>query len=98
MRLALAAAVIAVAGFVSGASYGQNVPCDQFVKHPDGSWSPLKPMTLKHDGMEVGISPAVSFRPGVAFDGVDLATLLNQSCQGQSPGFGGRGAAGRSGS
>jgi hypothetical protein len=77
----------ALAVFAMGApSFAQNapqepahqkgIPCDAFQHNPDGSWTPLKPVSL--GGVHVG--PGVSLREGVKFGGVDFAAELNKQC------------------
>ena len=70
-------AALCLAGFVPvGASAQQTLNCSDFKKNPDGSWSPVRPVTL--NGVTMG--PGVSFNPGVSFGGVDLASILNKQC------------------
>jgi len=56
------------------------VPCDAFRKNPDGSWACIKPVTIRGPAGEIKISPGLTFRKGVYFMGIDLATLLDQQC------------------
>lgn len=51
--------------------------CADFQHNPDGSWSPLHPVTI--NGVTMG-GPGVKFTVGVAFGGVDLAAALNKQC------------------
>jgi hypothetical protein len=51
-------------------------PCDAFRKNADGSWTSIETMTIS--GVEVG--PGVTFRQGVPFKDLDLATWLDQNC------------------
>jgi hypothetical protein len=60
---------------VPAAAHG--LTCSDFVRNPDGSWSPVRVITL--NGVTMG--PGVAFSPGVAFGGVDLATILNRQCR-----------------
>jgi hypothetical protein len=52
--------------------------CADFQHNPDGSWSPLHPVTI--NGVTMG-GPGVKFTVGVAFGGVDLAAALNNQCR-----------------
>lgn len=56
------------------------VPCDAFQHNPDGSWSPLHRVTITGPNGQVTMGPGVAFRPGVAFMGIDMATVLNRQC------------------
>lgn len=59
------------------ASAQRPLTCADFVRNPNGSWSPVRPVTLNG----VTMSPGVAFMPGVSFGGVDLANILNQQCK-----------------
>lgn len=69
---------LCLAGLVPITASAQNRPltCADFVRNPDGSWSPVVPVFL--NGVTMG--PGVSFRPGVSFGGIDLASVLNRQC------------------
>jgi hypothetical protein len=56
------------------------IPCSVFQKNPDGSWSAKQQITITGPNGQVTISPGVSYRPGVAFMGIDLAAQLEQQC------------------
>jgi hypothetical protein len=58
------------------AQVGTPLRCSDFVRNSNGSWSPVRPVTI--NGVTMG--PGVAFAPGVAFGGVDLAAVLNQQC------------------
>lgn len=58
----------------------EQLPCDAFKKNPDGSWSTIKPITIKSDMGEVKLSAGQTFRQGVLFMNLDLVALLNQHC------------------
>jgi len=60
-----------------GPAAAQQLTCADFVRNPNGSWSPVRPITL--NGVTMG--PGVQFMPGVSFGGVDLASILNQQCR-----------------
>ena len=50
--------------------------CSDFKLNPNGSWSPLHPVTVG----DVTISQKAAFLPGAKIGDVDLATLLNAQC------------------
>jgi hypothetical protein len=66
------------AGLAPVAAIAQNAPltCADFARNPDGSWSPLVPVTIG----AVTMGPGVRFTPGVSFGGIDLASILNRQC------------------
>src|SRR4051812_27505728 len=57
-------------------------PCDAFVKSPDGSWTPTRDVNIViPNGRDVlTVGPAVSFHPGNALRGFDVAAFLEQEC------------------
>ena len=69
---------LCLAGFVPGVAIAQNAPltCSDFSQNPNGSWSPVRPVTV--NGVTMGTG--VQFMPGVLFGGVDLGSALNQQC------------------
>lgn len=52
------------------------VRCADFRRQTDGAWTPRRPVVVGG----VGLAPGVSFTPGVAFGGVDLAAVLDARC------------------
>ena len=56
------------------------IPCDAFKKNADGSWNPTRELTFTSPKGPMTMRPGVSFRPGVPFSGVDMATVLDQLC------------------
>jgi len=59
----------------------QDLSCQDFQHNEDGSWSPLKPLSVGGPNGPVKISPAVRFRAGVLFFGVDLGSILDKQCR-----------------
>jgi hypothetical protein len=76
-KIAIGLAFFVVAVAASQSSAQATLKCSDFVRNPNGSWSPVRPITL--NGITMG--PGVAFTPGVSFGGVDLATILNQQCK-----------------
>lgn len=58
----------------------QGISCSDFHQNQDGSWSSNRPVSIAGPNGQVQIGQGASFRPGVAFNGIDLATYLNQQC------------------
>ncbi len=55
--------------------------CDAFQKNPDGTWTCIKPVTVQIPvGGELKFHPGMTFRKGERYDGIDVATLLDQKC------------------
>jgi len=78
MRLACLILVIfasMAASCLPGAA--QSLTCRNFVRNPNGSWSPVRKISIR----KITIGPGVQFTPGVYFGGIDLAALLNRRCR-----------------
>jgi hypothetical protein len=52
-------------------------PLNAFFRNPDGSWSCIAPVTLKHPTGRIEVAPGCTFIEGKNFMGVDLAEWLN---------------------
>ena len=75
--------IIALSLVALSCAYAQaqsGIDCRKFRKNADGSWSATEQMTIAGPNGNVQIGPGVSFNPGVAFSGVDLAATLNREC------------------
>jgi HdeA/HdeB family len=57
-----------------------SVPCDAFVKNPDGSWSALRDAPILDTGQRLTIRGGSVLRPGASIRGLDLAATLDQQC------------------
>jgi hypothetical protein len=86
LRFAASTATLLVGTTLGG--HTQQDICTAFRKTSDGMWTPLQPVTLRSpSGGAIPISPGMSFRPGVPFMGLDLASELNKNCKGRSLGY-----------
>ena len=54
--------------------------CANFTHNSDGTWSPLRPITIRTGDTKATLAPGVSFGTGARFGGVDLAAELNRRC------------------
>ena len=54
--------------------------CTNFTRNSDGSWSPLRPVTIRSGDTTATLQPGVSFNTGATFGGVDVAAELNRRC------------------
>ena len=57
------------------------IPCEAFKKNPNGSWTCIKPVTIKGPKGEIGIGVGMTFTRGVSFMGINLAELLDKDCK-----------------
>jgi hypothetical protein len=74
--LAVCCAALGVANVASAQYSSPPLTCQDFVRNPDGSWSPIHPVMM--NGVTMG--SGVAFREGVSFGGVDLAAALDRQC------------------
>ena len=58
----------------------QQIPCDAFRKNPDGSWTCIKPVSIRSSTGQIEIGTGMTFTKGVQFMGINLAELLDESC------------------
>ena len=91
----LAAVVLSLVAFQSAAEtapptegpapLSKTFPCDAFVKNPDGSWTPTRDVNIvmPNGGDVLTVGSTVSFHPGKAVRGLDVAALLEQQCPGR---------------
>jgi hypothetical protein len=77
-----AGAVIALAAVaLSPLAQAQGrMPCDAFVKNPDGSWVALHSVAVPGAGRMLNVRDGAVFRPGAAFLGLDVAEQLDRDC------------------
>ena len=54
--------------------------CADFTRNSDGSWSPLRPVTIATGDAKATLQPGVSFNAGATYGGVDVAADLNRRC------------------
>jgi hypothetical protein len=54
--------------------------CADFRHNSDGSWSPVREVTIQYPNGIVSVAPQVSFPAGGTYMGVALAQMLNQRC------------------
>jgi hypothetical protein len=66
-------APLSIAG--SALARPDELTCADFQHNPDGSWSPLKAMTITAPNGQIQAGPGVSFTAGLPIRGVDVALL-----------------------
>jgi hypothetical protein len=84
MRMVLIGAATALFTTTALAQSGLShfgLACSDFRESDNGLWTPNHHITINGPSGEVTISPALSFRAGLAFMGVDLGTMLDQECR-----------------
>gem|GEM_PF-971296 len=59
----------------------QNLPCDAFRRNFRGSWSALRPVTIRGPEGPIPVRRGRTFRPREYYKGLDLAALLEQNCR-----------------
>ena len=65
------------------------LPCKQFVKDADGSWSPKTQIKMIQGGVPIIIGPGLRVRPGALIigleSGLDLGAALEAECGAGAP-------------
>jgi hypothetical protein len=82
-RSRITTAAIAVGAFcLSTAVQAQNIvlPCEDFIKNPDGSWTPQRDVPVAGLGRKLTLRQGGALAPGAAILSVDFAALLDQQC------------------
>ena len=81
-RLAIAVAAIALGVCPGAATQAQGIalPCDEFIKNPDGSWTAMRDVRVDGLGRKIVLRPGSELRPGATILSVDFAALLEQQC------------------
>ena len=63
------------------ASAQEDFTCGDFQHNEDGSWTPLKDMTIAAPNGQIEIGPGVSLTVGFPILGLDLAATLDETCK-----------------
>jgi hypothetical protein len=56
-----------------------SLPCDAFVRHANGCWSPTRQVTINASTGDGAISPRMTFCTGTLFMGVNLPEMCSTS-------------------
>src|SRR5471032_2945667 len=56
------------------------LPCEDFIKNPDGSWTPQRDVPVAGLGRKLTLRQGGALAPGAAILSVDFAALLQQQC------------------
>ena len=59
----------------------QQIPCDAFMRNPNGTWLTTRQVTVS----EVTMGAGALLRRGISFNGLDLAALLEERCRCREP-------------
>ena len=68
------------AGYPPQAAYPSPFRCANFTHNSDGSWSPLRAVTVRSGNARAKLEPGAAFKTGMTFAGVDVAAVLNRRC------------------
>jgi hypothetical protein len=68
--------------FLSPAAQAQGIvlPCEEFIKNPDGSWTPQRDVQVVGLGRKLTLRQGGALAPGASILSVDFAALLEQQC------------------
>ena len=78
--LAVAALVAIVTALTSMAQAQDRIPCDSFMKNPDGSWVALNNTDIPGLGRKLTIRQGSVLRPGATILSIDMAAMLDEQC------------------
>ena len=81
-RFTTSIAAIALAVGLSTTTQAQSIvlPCEDFIKNPDGSWTPQRDVPVTGLGRKLTLRQGGALAPGAAILSVDFAGLLDQQC------------------
>jgi hypothetical protein len=81
-RFTIPIAAIALAVCLNTATRAQSIvlPCEDFIKNPDGSWTPQRDVPVAGLGRKLTLRQGGALAPGAAILSVDFAALLDQQC------------------
>ena len=82
-RFTIATAAMALSAVgLSTATQAQSIvlPCEDFIKNPDGSWTPQRDVPVAGLGRKLTLRQGGALAPGAAILSVDFAGLLDQQC------------------
>jgi hypothetical protein len=81
-RFTTSIAAITLAVCLNTATRAQSIvlPCEDFIKNPDGSWTPQRDVPVTGLGRKLTLRQGGALAPGAAILSVDFAALLNQQC------------------
>ena len=86
---ATAAILIGLTHAGAEAQKAEPLPCKQFVRDKDGSWSPTTTIKMIQGGVPFAIGPGLRVRPGaliIGLDGgLDLGATLEAECGAGAP-------------
>ena len=86
IRLVLSTVSLAIAAAMALPAQAQTAPgantlkCVDFRRNPDGSWSPMREVTIRYPNGIVSLGPPASFPASGTYMGLPLAQMLNQKC------------------
>jgi hypothetical protein len=67
---------------IAGSAFAQeDFTCEDFQHNEDGSWAPLKDMTIAAPNGQIELGPGVSLTVGLPILDLDLAAALNEKCK-----------------
>ena len=78
MRFGVAALALALAA--GAPAYAQSLPCDAFVRTPDGVWQATRNVGVPGPGRVFNVNQGAIFKPGGSFMGMQIADDLEKEC------------------
>jgi hypothetical protein len=56
------------------------VDCSAVARLPMGAWNVVRPVTIRPNGMTIGLSPGQTFTPNEIYQGVEVTAALDRNC------------------
>ncbi len=58
----------------------EQIPCDAFRRNTNGSWTCVKPVTIKGHYAQARLNPGTTVSRGANFAGLNLVAILDKQC------------------
>ena len=80
MLIAAALALAATGAADAQTATGRALDCSDFFKNPDGTWSPVRPLTVLEPSGLAELRLGIRLHPGPVFPTAQLAARLSAFC------------------
>jgi len=59
------------------------IACGDFQRGPNGSWTVLRPTTIRAQGVQLNLAPGQTFAKNQFVSGIEVTTVLDRNCGNQ---------------
>ena len=56
------------------------IACGDFQRGPNGSWTVLRPTTIRAQGVQLNLAPGQTFAKNQFVSGIEVTTVLDRNC------------------